>query len=201
MGLNWSEGLLETSKGLKGLQAARERTLELDYRNRRDANLRRFTLEDQARDDRLLGEKHTYDEGIDARKLLETDEAKGLGDTERATIHQEQKDKDRKEKQEDHLQRIYAENAGKIAAKYRDLTKRQYVDRGMRDLEKVWTAAIDITKQGKNRMMPQFEKSMWRKALGVDWEKMQEISGSNPFSPERDKEDADDLRSIIGDMD
>ena len=51
MGLNWSEGLLETSKGLKGLQAARERTLELDYRNRRDANLRRFTLEDQARDD------------------------------------------------------------------------------------------------------------------------------------------------------
>jgi len=57
--LNWSEGLKQTGLGLKGLQAARKDTLDREYRNVHDANVRRFQLEDQARDERLTADKRT----------------------------------------------------------------------------------------------------------------------------------------------
>ncbi len=64
-GLNWAEGLKQTGAGLEGLGAAREKTLELEYRNARDANLNRFKQQTREREDDPL-----YDTGTERSKLI-----------------------------------------------------------------------------------------------------------------------------------
>jgi len=65
MGLNWAEGLKQVGVGLESVGAAREKTLELDYRNARDVNLNRFRQETRQREDDAL-----YDTGTDRSKLI-----------------------------------------------------------------------------------------------------------------------------------
>lgn len=193
-GFNWAEGLKQAGAGMDTLGAAMEKTDELEYRNIRDKNLRRFKLEDQTREDRLAGEKREYDESIQAEKDVREDEKLGISpETERGEKILSKQEKDRLQKQDDSLERIRA-NIRKSSAS-EGLSKEAYIDRGMEQMKKLWDASIDITSaEDANRIMPAFERNMFRKSFAADWERLQEISGtgaSTPFSPDEEKEAQD----------
>ncbi len=188
MGLNWSEGLKEAGRGMDSLGAAMAKTDELEYRNIRDKNLRRFKLEDQEREDRLLGEKHKYEEGKQVDKDLREDETLGIvPESDRGADIIAKEEEDRAKKQADELEKIRARLSKSASGK--ELSKAAYIDRGMQEMKVLWDASIDIRSNKKgNRMMPAHEKDMYRNTFAADWEAMQNAAGV-PFAPAEEEQE------------
>jgi hypothetical protein len=203
MGLNWAEGLKETSKGLDKLGAAMEKTDELEYRNIRDKNLRRFQLEDQAHESAEAVKEREFKTSERKAGVTSGDEAKGIGESDRAVDYDTKITKDLEKKQEMAIARIQEQNKGRIKAGKQPLTKAQYIDRGMQEMKTLWDAASDITSAKKgNRMMPAFDADMFRARFANDYEKWLKSAGvsapsaaaatgtstGTPFDPEDDPE-------------
>ena len=65
---NWAAAFRGLGEGMDDLSRAKEKTLDMEYRNMRDANLRRWQLDDDARDRKRDLDDHTRDLGEELDK-------------------------------------------------------------------------------------------------------------------------------------
>lgn len=193
MGLNWAEGLKQAGAGMDTLGAAMEKTDELEYRNIRDKNLRRFQLEDQARTDKLTGEKREYEEGQQAEKDVRKDEELGISpETERGEAILTKEEKDRKDKQTDSLERIAA-NIKARGVKSKE-TRSEYIQARMKEMyaKYIEDQGVDLSEQPEvnedgtidSRMMPMFDRDMWIGRHGDDYDAFMSAGSESEETPE-----------------
>jgi hypothetical protein len=178
MGLNWSEGLNQLGAGMDRLGAVMQNTEEMDYKRMRDKNLRRFQVEDR---DFEAEEKRKAAE----LKVTQTDEAVGIGDSERAESYRTQASEASEAKHAQELEKIYARNKGKAKAGAKGLSRQAYIDREMTKMTDAYNAAVgDPTEVGETpRVMPKRLKDMYYRIFGQDYDNYIAQSAEEPFAP------------------
>ena len=174
MGLNWGAGLTAFGKGLEGVQAAKEKTAELEYRNMRDQNLRRFDLEDReykaGREDAATAAAAIETARTEAR------EDEGLGivpESERGSAIIEKQKGDAESKHSQEMEKIYARNKGKGAKGAQGKTREEYIAEEMDKYNKAWTENVDMTKpneDGTPRRMSKRDRDWLISTIGQDYD-------------------------------
>lgn len=186
MGLNWGAGLTAFGKGLDGVRDAKEKTAELEYRNMRDQNLRRFQIEDREFKAGREDEKTAAANLETLRKEGREDEGLGIiTDTDRGKLIAEKEKADTEGKQAHELEKIYARNKG-IGMKPTQ-TREEYVQEKMKEMYEQYNEQqeTDLTKppteaSPESRMMPIETAKMWEARHGKDWDRF------NAKYPEKD---------------
>ena len=191
MGLNWAEGLKQAGAGMDTLGAAMQKTDELEYKNIRDKNLRRFQLEDQAtKAAAATTEREFKTEQAEALKTSK-DEESGIGKSERAGEYRTKEEEKREQKQKDDLEKIAARlSKEKGGAK----TRAEYTSKKMEEMYEQYRddQGIDLSTPPSeddpaSRMMPIEDARMWEKRFGLDWDRI--YGGEKtPFSPDKEEE-------------
>ena len=172
MGLNWGAGLTAFGKGLKGVQAAKEKTAELEYRNMRDQNLRRFELEDRAHKDTREDAATAAAVEETARKEERADEEKGLGDTERANELRRIATEKEEKKHSQEMEKIAARLKGKKTDGSK-LSREDYVAKEMQRYDDAYLENTDLSEpdaEGRPRRMKKGFRDMLIKTIGQDYD-------------------------------
>ena len=191
MGLNWAEGLKQAGAGMDTLGAAMQKTDELEYKNIRDKNLRRFALEDQATKAAAATTEREFKTGQAEALKTSKDEESGIGESERAGEYRTKEEEKRKQKQDDELEKIAARiSKEKGGAK----TRSEYISQKMAEMYDQYheDQGIDLSTPPSeddpaSRMMPMSDAKMWEGRYGSDWDRI--YGGEKtPFSPDEEKE-------------
>jgi len=209
--LNWAAGLENTSQGLDRLGLAMEKTDELEYRNIRDANLRRFQLEDQMHDDVRESKKWQREDDRNAVTDARADEDKGIvPETDRGKKILEREEEKRAQKQKDDLERIAANIKGRYASKVKPgQTRAEYIQEKMKEMYDKYAEqqGIDLTQpatgdeEGNNvvsRMMPAADRDLWILRWGADYDAFSSAGGDKvPFAEEDEDAPQDDDQDAV----
>jgi hypothetical protein len=198
MGLNWAAGLTGAGEGMDKLGAAIEKTDELEYRNIRDANLRRYQLEDQAHQSAEKVKEREFKTSERESGYVADDEAKGIGETPRAKKYATLREEDRKAKLADEITKIEKRNEGYLSrsSSAKGMTKQTFISKALEDLRKEYREA------GEDIPPEVFEQYM--KSYSNQWEQFNAMTGGEPdedYVPFDIKTDPATIRDLIGQED
>lgn len=178
---NWAAAFKGLGQGMDDLRDAKEKTLELEYRNMRDNNLRRYQVEDRdiadTREDAQRLEDREWKNEDTTTAQENVDDIAGVSGTPRGDKYAE---KDR-QKQDDWLERIEKTNEGRsLYGSARTMTKEKFVDRGMELVRKQYDENADPAIVGSGEIPPDVY-SYYLEKFTNEWEERQAVFGGTEY--------------------